>query len=200
MFCIIPTRGLHMNISDMQCGKAGEYLVCADLILQGYVAFPSEQGLPFDVVCGVGKRLVKIQVKTTREPLLVPQRKNEQRGYLFHVKRCGKRGKGVYLDGAIDVFALVALDTRKIAYLHCSDVRTTMSFRSYEREYQGEDKAALMEKCIMLRKDGKTLKQIAEETGKHFTYVQRLLAGKEDRVKFGRYLHDFPFNKAHKLD
>ena len=31
------------DISDLQIGKAGEYIVCADLILKGFVAFPSEQ-------------------------------------------------------------------------------------------------------------------------------------------------------------
>ena len=34
----------------LQIGKAGEYLVCADLILKGYIAFLSEQGLPYDVI------------------------------------------------------------------------------------------------------------------------------------------------------
>jgi len=55
-----------MEINDLQAGKAGEYLVCADLIVKGYVAFPSEQGLPFDVVLDVQGRLLRVQVKTTR--------------------------------------------------------------------------------------------------------------------------------------
>jgi hypothetical protein len=29
------------DIEDMQIGKAGEYLVCADLIMRGYIAYPS---------------------------------------------------------------------------------------------------------------------------------------------------------------
>ena len=33
---------------QLQIGKAGEYLVCADLIMKGFIAFPSEQGLPYD--------------------------------------------------------------------------------------------------------------------------------------------------------
>ena len=33
---------------QLQIGKAGEYLVCADLIMKGFIAFPSEQGLSFD--------------------------------------------------------------------------------------------------------------------------------------------------------
>ena len=43
-----------MRISnELQKGKAGEYLVCADLILKGFVAFISEQGLPYDVVLDI---------------------------------------------------------------------------------------------------------------------------------------------------
>ena len=41
--------------SELQTGKEGEYLVCADLILKGLIAFPSEQGLPYDVVVDAGK-------------------------------------------------------------------------------------------------------------------------------------------------
>ena len=67
------------NISDLQIGKAGEYLVCADLILQGHIAFPSEQGLPYDVVFEYKDRLYKVQVKTTRAPRNIPQRKNQLR-------------------------------------------------------------------------------------------------------------------------
>ena len=47
-----------------------------------------------------------------------------------------------------------------------------------------------------MRAEGKTLKQISETTGKHFTYVQRLLAGKESNNKFGRYLHEFTIESA----
>ena len=82
-----------MEIDDLQAGKVGEYLVCADLILKGYVAFPSEQGLPFDVVLSANNRLYKIQVKTTRQPMPVPQRKNRTEKYLFHIRRCQKPQK-----------------------------------------------------------------------------------------------------------
>jgi hypothetical protein len=47
---------------QLQIGKAGEYLVCADLILKGFVSFPSEQGLPYDVLLDTGEKLLKIQV------------------------------------------------------------------------------------------------------------------------------------------
>lgn len=185
-----------MNVNDMQCGKAGEYLVCADLILKGFVAYPSEQGLPYDVVIDDGGRLFKIQVKTSRKPLTVPQRTNKTEAYLFHVMRSGKGGKEKYTDKQVDLFALVALDVRRIAYIVKAAVRTSMQFRSYAAEYQGDDKPQLIETCKTMREQGKTLKQIGEATGKHFTYVQRLLAGKENNNKFGRYLHEFTIEHA----
>lgn len=185
-----------MNVNDMQCGKAGEYLVCADLILQGFVAYPSEQGLPYDVVIDDGGRLFKIQVKTTRKPLTVPQRASKTESYLFHVMRSGKGGKERYTDMQVDLFALVALDVRRIAYVAKAAVKTSMQFRSYAAEYQGDSKPQLIETCRAMREEGKTLKQIGEATGKHFTYVQRLLAGKETNNKFGRYLHEFTIERA----
>lgn len=51
-----------MSISnELQIGKAGEYIVCADIIIKGLVCYPSEQGLPYDVVIDNGSRLLKCQ-------------------------------------------------------------------------------------------------------------------------------------------
>ena len=51
---------------DLQVGKAGEYLVCFDLIMKGFVAYPSEQGLPYDLVLDTGNKMLKIQVVAPR--------------------------------------------------------------------------------------------------------------------------------------
>lgn len=118
-----------MEIDDLQAGKVGEYLVCADLILKGYVAFPTEQGLPYDVVLATEPgELYKVQVKTTRQPQAVPQRKNRTDKYIFHVRRCGKGGRSSYKEGDVDLFALVALDTRTIGYIKASEAKQTMFF------------------------------------------------------------------------
>lgn len=116
------------EINDLQIGKAGEYLVCADLILAGHVAFPSEQGLPFDVVAVVNDRIFKIQVKTTRRLKAVPQRKLRSDKYLFNIRRCGKGGRKIYLKNDVDVFALIALDKRIIGYLKADNVKQSMHF------------------------------------------------------------------------
>ena len=38
-------------------GKAAQHPVCADLLMKGYNAFPSAQGLPYYVVIDLGRRL-----------------------------------------------------------------------------------------------------------------------------------------------
>lgn len=115
-------------MNDLQAGKAGEYLVCADLILKGYIAFPSEQGLPFDIVLLTNGRIYKVQVKTTRKPQAVPQRVKRTEKYIFHIRRCGKGGRQSYAKGDVDIFAIVALDTKTIGYIRAKDVKQTMFF------------------------------------------------------------------------
>ena len=118
------------KIDDLQCGKAGEYLVCADLITKGFIAYPSEQGLPYDVVMDYQGTLLKVQVKTTRGTRDVPQRKIPVKCYIFNIKRRGKRNQSRQTDKTCNLYALVALDTKEIGYLANRDVRETMNFRS----------------------------------------------------------------------
>ena len=103
--------------NEMQMGKAGEYLVCADLIMKGFIAYPSEQGLPYDVVLDLDGKLLKIQVKTAIKPRLVPQRKNETQTYIFDLARRGKSSRGTYSNVDVDIFALVALDKMEVGYI-----------------------------------------------------------------------------------
>lgn len=115
-------QGCHMmQVSDLELGKAAEHLVVADLILQGYRAYLSDQGLPYDVVVDLHGTLLRIQVKATREQRPVPQRAAFTPGYLFHVRRAGKGGLRRYSQGEFDILAFVALDIRKIAYMHFTD-------------------------------------------------------------------------------
>jgi len=117
-----------ITLNDTQVGKVGEYLVCADLILKGYIAFPSEQGLHYDVVLSIKNKLYKVQVKTTRKPIPVPQRKNRTEKYCVNIRRCGKGGRKSYEENDVDIFAIVALDTKTIAYLKTSEAKQTMFF------------------------------------------------------------------------
>ena len=48
----------------LEIGKAAEHLVCADLIIQGYRAYLSDQGLPYDAVVDVSGHLIRVQIKS----------------------------------------------------------------------------------------------------------------------------------------
>ena len=119
----------NIKIDDLQCGKAGEYLVCADLIIKGFIAYPSEQGLPYDVVMDYQGTLLKVQVKTTRTHKQTPQRKGNMNTYAFNIKRRGKNNQSIHTKESCDIFALVALDEKQIAYMKNEDIKQTMFFR-----------------------------------------------------------------------
>ena len=90
--------------SELQVGKAGEYLVCCDLVMKGFVAFLSEQGLPYDVLLDNGSKLLKIQVKTCSGPRTIPQRATDTKAYIFNIKRHGKNNVQRYKDNEVDIF------------------------------------------------------------------------------------------------
>lgn len=100
------------EVSKLAAGTAAEHLVCADLLLQGYRAFLSDQTCPFDVAVDVG-RLVKIQVKSLRAPRLA--RRATEFVYKFSMTRSSNRR--AYDEDSFELIALVALDIRRIAYL-----------------------------------------------------------------------------------
>lgn len=109
------------TISDLELGKAAEHLVVADLILSGYRAYLTDQGLPYDVVIDCAGTLYRVQVKATREAKRLPARGALGVGYLFQPRRAGKGGRRQYADNEFDIIALVAMDIRVIAYLPFSE-------------------------------------------------------------------------------
>lgn len=113
-------------VTDLAAGVAGEHLVCAELLLQGYNAFMTDQNCPYDVAVEHNGKLIRIQVKTTRKERAIPQRAKHTPAYLFHIRRCGKGGRRSYTETDFDIMALVALDTRKVAYINISETRQTI--------------------------------------------------------------------------
>jgi hypothetical protein len=105
---------------ELQMGKAGEHLVCADLIYQGFSAFLADQGLPYDVVVDVCGSLKRIQVRTTSKLISYEKAKDV---YRFGT-RCGKRGIRAVLPSDYDYFAFVALPEKKIAYFSKEEMTT----------------------------------------------------------------------------
>jgi hypothetical protein len=182
---------------ELQTGKAGEYLTCVDLILMGFVAFPSEQGLPYDVLLDTGNKLLKVQVKTTSEPRTVLQRSKDQKAYIFNVKRCGKGNASRYLSGEIDLFALVCLDVMKVVYILTTDMPDTINIRvdALRGTYYDEDGIRTFAKVKELQG---TMSQtaIAKKLGKAVATVNRM--HKPDytpHVTNARYLPDFERNR-----
>lgn len=170
-------EGIKALENNMQTGKAGEYLVCADLIIKGFVAYPSEQGLPYDVVLDINKRLYKVQVKTVSKPAVTPQRKTTSYEYVFNMTRCGKYNTKRYGDKDVDLFALVTLDTRKIGYILPCDFRQCKTFRvdAFRGTYYDEKGIRDYPKVLELHKQGMSNNKIAEIVGISNTHVGRML-------------------------
>lgn len=163
--------------NELQIGKAGEYLVCADLIMKGIIAFPSEQGLPYDVIMDNGKRLLRIQVKSTTKPRIIPQRAKKSQAYIFNVKRHGKNNSQRYNDSEVDVFALVCLDTRQVGYLLNGDMPETLNLRvdSLRGTYYDEKGIQDYEKAVELSKTISNQSEIARQMNMHVSQVNRML-------------------------
>lgn len=190
------------QISDLQIGKAGEYLVCADLILKGHIAFPSEQGLPFDIVCECNKRLLKIQVKTTRRSRFIPQRKTSIPAYIFHIGNNGKMNKRKkYEAGQVDIFALVALDTKEIGYLNYFNTQTTMNFRvsEFKGKYHDEQSVQLKKNVMELRMSGISCSDIATQLNLSLSNVYRYSGNAsidQKGTNSGIYFNELTFDKC----
>lgn len=185
-----------MKLSDLAIGKAGEYLVCADLILNGHVAFPSEQGLPYDIVADINGSLLKVQVKTTSGVKQAPTRKNHMPAYVFNVKRCGKNGKQTYRVGDVDIFALVGLDSKSIAYLTTKQAKSTMLFRNplLRGSYRDEVRAVRSSDIRADREIGLRNFQIAEKYKMDKAVISRML------LKPSKYNSGCPYLDAFTLD
>lgn len=181
--------------NELQVGKAGEYLVCADLIMKGFVAFPSEQGLPYDVLLDNGIKLLRVQVKTCEKPRALLQRSTDIPVYQYNVKRHGKNNRTKYGQDEVDIFALVALDTRMVGYLQNSELKTTMNFRvdALRGSYHDEQGIKTYRKAKELQSSdpSRTLSSIAKEMGIHVSMVHRLLSpGYSPFVTSAKYLSD----------
>ena len=179
---------------QLQIGKAGEYLVCADLILKGFIAFPSEQGLPYDVLLDTGEKLLKVQVKTTEKPRTVQQRAKDTLAYVFSIKRAGSNGKTRYQENEIDLFALVCLDTMKIGYVKNSDMPCTINIRvdALRGTYYDEKGIKDFEKTKEMYQILKHQTKVAKELHLNIATVNRYLKdGWKPFETNARYFSDF---------
>ena len=190
------------NIEDLQIGKAGEYLVCADLILHGHIAFPSEQGLPYDVVAEIEGKLFKVQVKTTRKPKNNPQRKSDIPVYLFGVGRNGSMGRNKkYLNGQVDIFALVALDTKVVAYINANDIKSTMIFRVPQNrgKYHDEKSIEIKKEVIRLKNMGFSCGEMASQLNMKISNIYKYSANvslEQKGTNAGTYIDELTLDRC----
>lgn len=180
--------------NELQIGKAGEYLVCADLCMKGLVAFLSEQGLPYDVLIDVNGKLLKCQVKTTEKPRAIPQRHKNTEAYIFNIKRKGRDGKQVYNTNEVDVFALVSLDTKAVGYVLNKDMPGTLNIRidSARGTYHDEKGLADYYNVIELNKTIKNQSEIARKLKINVATINRMLSkGYEPFKTNAKYFSDY---------
>lgn len=190
--------------NEMQIGKAGEYIACADLIIKGLIAYPSEQGLPYDVLIDTGKKLLRCQVKTTEKPRKVPQRSKESFAYIFNIKRHGKNMQKQYTPQEVDVFALVELENRQVVYLTNNEMPSTINLRvdslrgSYYDEKGIQDYHKLMKEIHFCesQKINWTQTGMAELLGLNVAQINRMLKPEFKPFKSqAKYFSDLEKNK-----
>lgn len=129
-----------MISKELNIGRAGQYLVLADLLLKGIQAFPTDEGMSYDVVADTNGKLIKLQVKTTQKKRILAQSSHPI--YFFHIKRAGKNGARFYKMGDFEAFALVALDIKQVFYLKFDDniKSNSICIRDKTTEYCGRAK------------------------------------------------------------
>ena len=103
---------------QMKVGKAGQHLVCADLLRRNLDAFLTDEGLGYDVLVDADGTLKRIQVKTTTARKYKGKAKDVYRFYL----RTGKGSFRAYSVKKIDIVAFVFLDIKRIAYVKARDL------------------------------------------------------------------------------
>jgi hypothetical protein len=190
------------DINDLKIGVIGEYLVCADLMLNGYDAFKTEQGMPYDIVLDVEGTLLKVQVKTTRGAKEVAQRKTSIPAYIFHIGNNGKNGRRKSYDSKeVDLFALVCLDTKKISYLAFEDCKSTMNFRvpSLRGQYHDEQSISRKEQVMFYKNKGFSAGEIAKALDMKLSNVYKYQSNtsiEQKGTNSGVYFDEFDLKKA----
>lgn len=152
------------DVSDaaLAFGKAAEHLVCADLLVNGYTAFLTDQGMPYDVIVDLGSRLVRVQVKSTWKTKNGNSRGKVQNDvYVFHARRRGKNGSSRLSDKDCDVLAFVALNIKTIAYFHLKEVAQTVSLHPPGYSFRGAYKRSRIAAV-----DGFPFERIVDDLGR----------------------------------
>ncbi len=125
-----------MSLSqELQIGKAGEHLVCCDLITKGISAFLADQGLPYDVVIDDGEvGLRRVSVKTCTKKGSYGKAKEV---YRFSLRSAKGACRAIRAD-SIDYVAFVFLDRRSVEYLPVSEITSPNGFLKQCIDFKSE--------------------------------------------------------------
>ena len=127
-----------MSLSkELQLGKAGEHLVCFDLIVKGYNAFLADQGLPYDVLVDMKGKIKRMQVKTC---LIARDKGRSKNVYRFSL-RSAKGNNRAIMANKIDYVAFVFIDRKIVQYIPVKQITTESGY---------------LKQCIDFRAEGKT--------------------------------------------
>lgn len=185
-------------ISDLHAGRAGEHLATADLIMNGLDAFLAAQGMPYDIIADVNSCLLKVQAKSTRKPEVLTQRNINNVAYRFWVSRCGKSGTKRYDANDVDLFALVALDTRQVGYISVFDMPRTLFVRpealrgTYDDEITASRNAIIKSRVLA----GEDEHSLAAEYKLTKQYINKIKNGRGRTHTAGVYMADLTLEKA----
>ncbi len=186
-------------------GKAGEYLACAELLLKGYNAFiVSEPTSPYDIILQIGDRLLKIQVKTTIKPRIHQSSVNGRKvlctipSYGFNLSAHGTARKTFYESHQVDLFALVALDTKSVAYIPYSKRTGTICFRvpSMKGRYWNEKWMKIVPQIKAFKEEGLSYREIGEQIGINLDNAWRYLNRPPRGKKGGFYFDEFSLERC----
>lgn len=133
-----------MLSKELSIGRAGEYIVLADLLLKELQCFDTCQGCTYDIIFQKNSKLFKVQVKTTLGKKKWDSKIHQKviPSYFFHIKRAGKNGKKQYSSEDFDIYALVMLDIKKVAYLSNINIpKASITLRDKNFKYYNETKS-----------------------------------------------------------
>ena len=189
------------SISTSQIGTAGVFLTLADLSIMGYDAFLAGEHLPYDIAVQMGGGFLKVQVKTTFKP--VRRIESETPYYRFSVRRSSLdngMSKRPYDNNDVDMFSLVALDSRVVGYLFPSETKRGGSISLCAREYMGlyswELYRDIWDEVHKLKSTGMGIGEIAEAIDRSRQHVYLILSGKRSKAIEYPYLDELTLDDA----
>jgi hypothetical protein len=148
----VPVAGRRKNDGrdHFRVAKAGEYLTAFELTARGFDVSIAAEGLSYDLLAQIANRLLRVQVKTAARPVW------DQR-YVFQTQLGSHKGphrSRVYAGDDIDLFALVALDLKRVAFISRKDVEgrsvLKIDFRRFGRvDITGDTLVNVVEQLLL---------------------------------------------------